>query len=106
MRFYDVPFSSAIADEAACRIEGFDPQGLSGTAWALTQLGLESAAFFGALPDAVVRRSAELGAQEISNIAWVCGKLRHQHPAMIDTLSSRGIDILDEFISQHLSNTL
>eukprot|EP00434_Breviolum_minutum_P030209 symbB.v1.2.026719.t1/scaffold2644.1/size74222/7 len=106
LRFHDVPFSSAIAAEAACRIEGFDPQGLSGTAWALAQLALSEQAFFGAMAEVVPKRAAELGAQEISNIAWACGKLRYQHLPLLDVLSAKGIEILDEFISQHLSNTL
>ena len=40
---------------------GFDPKGLSGTAWALSKLGATSSAFFDVMGDAVVQRSAELG---------------------------------------------
>ena len=43
------------------------------------------------------------GAQEISNIAWACGKLRYQHLPLLDVLSAKGIEILDEFISGRLS---
>ncbi len=43
------------------------------------------------------------GAQEISNIAWACGKLRYQHLPLLDVLSVKGIEILDEFISGRLS---
>lgn len=45
-------------------VAGFDPQGLSGTAWALAQLGLADAPFFCAMAEAVPRRFAELGALE------------------------------------------
>lgn len=41
---------------------GFDPQGLSGTAWALAQLALSEQAFFGAMAEVVPKRAAELGA--------------------------------------------
>lgn len=58
-----------------CGCAGFDPQGLSGTAWALAQLGLADAPFFCAMAEAVPRRFAELGALEES----VCQKALDFH---------------------------
>ena len=47
--------------------------------------------------------STPRGAREISNIAWACGKLRHQKHSLVDALAGQAVQILDEFISRDLS---
>ena len=59
-----------LATEAEYRIEDFNAQDVSNTAWAFTRLGQKNEPLFAALATAAERRMKEFSAQAISNTVW------------------------------------
>ena len=70
-------------------IRGFDPQGLSNTAWAFAKAGHEAPALFDALSAEAVRRQlGAFNAQSLSNTAWAFATAGHASWELFESISA------------------
>jgi len=71
-----VPLCEAISFAAMSRIDEFDPQGISGMSWSLSQLQFSDRPLLNALSAASLSKISQYGAQEIANISWAYAKMK------------------------------
>ena len=96
-----------LPDVALRLLDGFDPQGLSNTAWAFAKAGRASAELFDAISAKVVRRRlGGFNEQALSNTAWAFATVGHASPELFHAISAEAVRRrLGGFNEQHLSNT-
>jgi RAP domain/FAST kinase-like protein, subdomain 1/FAST kinase-like protein, subdomain 2 len=96
----------AIADAAQVRINEFNPQNLSNTAWAFATLNHEAPALLDAIANAVQVQINDLNPQALSNTAWSFAKLNHKAPALLEAIADAAQVRIKDFTPQALANTV
>jgi len=90
------------------QLGGFDPQGLSSTAWAFASVGHTSPELFNGISREVLgQRLGDFNEQELSNTAWAFAKAAHPSPELFDAISDEAVHRRCRGFKPHeLSNTL
>jgi hypothetical protein len=86
-----------LADAAAARSGGFEPQALSNCAWALARLGAAPGAApgaarpqaFEALAAAALPKARAFTAQGCANLLWAFATAGHPHPKLFDAIGGQ-----------------
>jgi hypothetical protein len=86
--------------------DGFKPQELANTVWALGKLDYRDDAVLAALCDASVAELDGFKPQELANTMWALGKLMYRDDAMLAALCQATMAKLDGYVRLNLENTM
>jgi RAP domain len=95
----------AIAKAAQVRINDFNPQALSNTAWAFATSNHEAPSLFDAIARAAQVRINDFDPRALSNMAWSFATLNHGAPTLLDAIANAAQVQINEFNPQDLANT-
>jgi RAP domain len=95
----------AIARAALVRIDEFNPQALSNTAWAFAKLNHGAPALFDAIESAAPACIGDFTPQNLANTAWAFASLNQGAPGLLDAIAKAALVQIHDFNPQALSNT-
>lgn len=86
------------------KVEDFQPQNLSNTAWAFAALSILTETFMDSIAVVAMRRIDLFDAQALTNTAWAYAKIEYIPPWMLDVLMEQATQKMSEWSPQHLSS--
>ena len=95
----------AIAEETLAKIQNFNTQGLTNTAWAFATLGIKDDKLFRAISTESLEKIQNFNTQELANTAWAFATLGIKDDTLFRDISAESLKKIQNFNTQGLANT-